>query len=80
MPKIDLPGPCRFHFFSQEPDEPVHVHVKREKRICKFWLNPVSLAKNYGFAPHELGKIDRLIEEHHIKIETAWHEHLNRHD
>jgi hypothetical protein len=76
VPKIDLPGPYRFHFFRNESGEPPHVHVKRETSICKFWLDPVSLAGNNGFAPHELGKIGRLIREHHQKIWNAWHEHL----
>jgi hypothetical protein len=78
MPKIDLPGPYLFYFFSDESDEPPHVHVKREKRTCKFWLHPVSLAANHGFAAHELGKIERLIKDHHLKIETVWHEHFQQ--
>ena len=76
MPKIDIPGPYRFHFFSDERGEPPHVHVKREKAICKFWLNPLTLAENHGFATHELTKIERLIVEHRTKIEAAWHEHF----
>jgi hypothetical protein len=80
MPKIDLPGPYRFHFFSNEPGESLHVHVKRERLICKFWLSPLSLAKNQGFASHELGKIERLIKDHRLKIETAWYEHFQERD
>lgn len=76
MPKIDIPGPYRFHFFSDERNEPPHVHVKREKAICKFWLSPLALAQNQGFAAHELAKIERLIVENGTKIEAAWHEHF----
>ena len=76
MPKIDIPGPYRFHFFSDEGNEPPHVHIKREKAICKFWLDPLSLAENHGFAAHELTKIEKLIVEHRTQIEAAWHEHF----
>jgi hypothetical protein len=79
MPKIDLPGPYRFHFFSNEAGEPPHVHVKRERRICKFWLKPLLIANNHGFAAHELGKIERLICEYFEEIEAAWNEHQPDH-
>lgn len=76
MPRIDLPGPYRVHFFNNEVGEPPHVHVKRDRAICQFWPNPVSLAANLGFSGRELGKIKRLIKEHREQIEALWHEHL----
>jgi len=76
VPKVDLPGPYRFHFFSHEPNERAHVHVKREAAICKFWLRPVFLVQNHGFAAHELNRIERLVEKHRLTIEQAWHEHF----
>jgi hypothetical protein len=80
MPKVDIPGPYRFHFFSDEAAEPPHVHVKRGKAICKFWLAPLALMKNQGFAVHELNKIEHLIIENHTKIDDAWHEHFRHRD
>ena len=76
MPKIEIPGPYRYHFFSHEPNEPPHVHAKRDKAICKFWLNPINLAENHGFADHELAKIKRIIEVHRTDIEKAWYDHF----
>jgi hypothetical protein len=43
-------GPYRFVFFSVDRTEPVHIHVKRDRQIAKFWLRPVLLAKNKGFS------------------------------
>ena len=80
MPKVDIPGPYRFHFFSNEADEPPHVHVKRGKAICKFWLSPLALSNSQGFPNHELNKIERLIREHGTTIEDAWHEHFRPRD
>jgi len=76
MPKVDIPGPYRFHFFSNEGDEPPHIHVKRDNAICKFWLDPLTLGRNRGFPFHEITEIKCLIEEHRQKIEEAWHEHF----
>jgi hypothetical protein len=42
-------GPYRFYFWSHELNEPPHIHVDREKFSAKFWLQPVSLARNLGF-------------------------------
>ena len=51
------------------------LHVERERRTCKFWLEPVSLARNHGFTARELNVIRRIIEVHRIIILEAWHEH-----
>src|SRR5919106_2253552 len=50
MPRIqDIPGPYWFFFYSFDCNEPIHVHVRRERRTCKFWLEPIQLAANDGF-------------------------------
>jgi len=76
MPTVKgIPGPYRFFFYSFDCNEPRHVHVRREKMVCKFWLDPISLGQNYGYSPRELNRIRRLIEAHNNKITEAWHEH-----
>jgi hypothetical protein len=56
-------------------NEPAHVHFKRENKTCKFWLDPLGLARNYGFNARELNVIRRTIETHRASILEAWHEH-----
>jgi hypothetical protein len=47
VPRIpDIPGPYRFFFYSFDCNEPKHVHVRRERNVSKFWLDPVALAYN----------------------------------
>lgn len=78
MPTVKgIPGPYRFYFYSFDCAEPMHVHVKREKMVCKFWLNPIALHHNDGFPASELNRIHRVIESHLEKIIEAWHEHCN---
>ena len=55
--------------------KPPHVHVERENKTCKFWLEPLGLVRNHGFDARELGRIRQLIGLHHAKIMEAWHEH-----
>lgn len=76
MPSIkNISGPYRFFFYSFDCGEPKHVHVQREKLICKFWLEPISLVKNSGFSPQELNIIRRTIQSNLPGILEAWHEH-----
>ena len=65
MPKVLEDGPYRFLFYSRENKEPPHVHVKRDRDEAKFWLDPmVELAANWGFARHELNRVQHLVETH----------------
>ena len=76
MPRIpSIPGPYRFFFFSFDCNEPKHVHVRRERTVCKFWLEPVVLSSNNGFVPKELNQIRRIILDHLDHILEAWNEH-----
>jgi hypothetical protein len=63
VPTVLRRGPYRFYFFSHEPNEPPHVHVDRDQLSAKIWLQPVALARNIGFAAHELNRILRLVED-----------------
>ena len=80
MPTVLEIGPYSFIFFSSDQSEPVHVHVKRDRQIAKFWLNPISLAKNRGFKEHELNRIARLVEDNRQKLLEAWDEHFSTRD
>ncbi len=76
MPTVLRSGPYRVYFFSHEPNEPPHVHVDRDDLSAKFWLQPLALARNFGFSPRELGRISALIEENLDKLLEAWHGHI----
>jgi hypothetical protein len=76
MPRIKgIPGPYRFFFTSFDCNEPTHVHVERENSTCKFWLEPIELARSHGFNARELNVIRRSIGDHRAAILEAWHEH-----
>ena len=43
--------------------------------VCKFWIEPVALAKNHGFSVKELNKIRKIIQLNSDIIKEAWYEH-----
>ena len=74
MPTVLRVGRYRFFFYSNESNEPPHIHVKAESDQAKFWLEPINLASNYGFRGHELNEIERIIQEHKKELMEAWNE------
>jgi len=74
MPTVLRTGPYRFFFVSLDYDEPPHVHVRRENRVAKFWLDPVALQKAGRFSRTELNGIARLVSEHREYLLEEWYE------
>jgi hypothetical protein len=76
MPTVkNIPRPYRFFFYSFDCNEPMHVHVQRERMVCKFWLEPIVLVKNHGFTSKELNTIREIIYNNRNKIMEAWYGH-----
>jgi len=74
MPTVLKVHGHRFFFFSNEGNEPLHVHVETAEKYAKFWLNPVVLARSVGYSAKELRQIRKLVEEHREFLEEKWHE------
>ncbi|MCT7953792.1 DUF4160 domain-containing protein [Laspinema palackyanum] len=77
MPTVLRFEAYRFYFYSHEPNEPPHIHIDRDNLSAKFWLSPISLAKNIGFNAKELRKIESLVESNQQKFLEAWHEYFD---
>jgi uncharacterized protein DUF4160 len=69
-------GPYRFFFYSADQNEPLHVHVERDRATAKFWLEPVHLESSRGFGHAELARIQKLIEENSNSLVRSWHEYF----
>jgi hypothetical protein len=64
-----------FGFYASDADEPPHVHVKKNRKHSKFWLNPnVEMEFNQRFRQHEITRIRKLVEEHRSELLKAWHD------
>ena len=78
MPTVLQVNGYRFFFFSNESDEPVHIHVESAGNYAKFWVEPVALAKSIGYNSKELTKLHKLVEKHKDLFKEKWHEYFNR--
>ena len=79
MPTVLRIGSSRFHFYSDERNEPAHIHVRTAEGECKFWLEPViCLASNRGVRAHDLRRIEQLVFEHHADLKKKFYEYHHR--
>jgi hypothetical protein len=77
MPTVLRDGPYAFLFYSSDRVEPRHIHVKRDRQVAKFWLEPISLAQNNGYAEHEVRAIERLVTKHRATLMNAWDDYFS---
>ena len=78
MPTLMESGPFRFHFYSDEGNEPPHIHVATPDGECKFWLDPVRLAKNKGVAPGTIRQIERIVFEYRHFFKEKFHDYFSQ--
>lgn len=78
MPTVLRSGPYRFFFYAGDRDEPQHIHVERDDRIAKFWLDPIRLHSSGGVSRVEIVRIEELVNVHRIELVEVWNEYFDR--
>ncbi len=77
MPTIWKEGPYRFFFYSGDRDEPAHVHIERDDKVAKFWLEPIRLHSSGGFSRAEILRIQAIVQERAADLLEAWNAYFN---
>ncbi len=76
MPTVLKIGPYRFFFYTGDCDEPQHIHVERDDKIAKFWLDPIRLQNSGGFNRAEIDRIQKIIQEYRVQLMEGWNEYF----
>jgi hypothetical protein len=76
MPTVLREGGYRFFFFKADRYEPPHIHVQREARAAKVWLDPLEFAYVRGFRPHECNEILRITKVHLDEFLQTWYKNF----
>ncbi|MGH8535478.1 MAG: DUF4160 domain-containing protein [Gammaproteobacteria bacterium] len=69
-------GPYRFFFYAGDRNEPQHVHVERDDKIAKFWLEPIRLQSSGGFSRVEIARIEKVVNDHRVELVETWNEYF----
>jgi len=76
VPTIYRERGFRFFFWSNERNEPPHVHVESGDGYAKFWLAPAMVAESVGFDAAEVRDLLAIVTQHRNEMERAWHDYF----
>jgi hypothetical protein len=76
MPTILFVMGWRFFFYSNEKNEPIHIHCQKAEKECKYWLDidNFALEEAYSYNMNNKDKRDvkKIIFEYFEFIEQEW--------
>jgi hypothetical protein len=79
MPTLLTFNGLRFFFYSNESNEPTHIHVSKGNANGKIWLEPtITIAYLYGFSNNEERDIMIVIEEYSTTFKQKWYEFFRK--
>ena len=61
MPTILIINGYRFFFYSNENNEPIHIHIEKADATGKVWLEPIEVEYFIGFSAREQREIMKFI-------------------
>jgi len=77
MPTVLYFEGFRFFFYSNENDEPTHIHVEKAEAEGRIWLEPeVKVAYMYNFSGREQQQIFEFVLANAEKFKTKWNEYF----
>ncbi|HAH08230.1 MAG TPA: hypothetical protein DCM05_17180 [Elusimicrobia bacterium] len=76
MPTVLMVAGWRFFFYSNERNEPVHIHCRKADAEAKYWLDIDSFeaveAHSYNMSPADKRAVRKIIFEHFDYIVAEW--------
>ncbi len=84
MPTILVIMGWRLYFYSNEGNEPIHIHCKKAESECKYWLDvdiyEIREAYGYNMSPQDKRSIRKIIFDHFDYIVAQWDEFMGGKD
>ncbi len=80
MPTILLIKGWRLFFYSNENNEPIHIHCRKANSECKFWIEEdnynLSLAYSFNCNQRDLRDLKKIIYNNFDYIVTEWYNYM----
>ena len=74
MPTLLIWHGYRFRFYALDRDEPPHVHVVKDGKSLKVWLENLEVARNQGYNDKEIARVLAVIAERQDDWIGAWND------
>ena len=82
MPTVLLIHGWRFFFYSNESNEPIHIHAEKGDMECKFWLifeeRKVIEVFLYNMSPASVKEVKSLVNQHFDYFVEAWNNYFKK--
>jgi hypothetical protein len=79
MPTLLRLNGFRFFFYSNENNEPIHVHVNKADANGKIWLEPsISIEYLSGFTKSEEREILEIVDANVDNFKNKWNEYFTQ--
>ena len=79
MPTLLNEKGFKFKIYSNENDEPPHVHIFKGGSTAKYWIEPNALEEySYGFTVIEKRDIKFIIENNLQLLIEKWYENFSK--
>lgn len=79
MPTLLRLNGFRFFFYSNENNEPIHVHINKAEANGKVWLEPsISVEYLIGFTKSEEKEILEIITKNATNFKNKWNEYFSQ--
>jgi hypothetical protein len=79
MPKVLYLKGYEFFFYSNEGNEPMHIHVCKAEAIGKIWLEPdIGISYMYGFSSKEKKEILIIVHDQLKSLKDYWNEYFKK--
>jgi hypothetical protein len=74
MPTIFRKLGFRFFFYSNEGNEPPHVHVEKGDGDGKYWIEPVKKSYMRNFKKREEKQVNQIVHDEQETFKKKWYE------
>ena len=74
MPTLLIWHGYRFRFYALDRYEPPHVHVVKDGKSLKVWLQNLEVARNQGYNDKEIARVLAVIAERQDDWIGAWND------
>ena len=79
MPTILIISGFRFFFYSNENNEPPHIHVSKGNGYAKFWLIPtIEMSEYCNMKEQEIKQVWLITELNYKLFIDKWNEYFNK--
>ena len=76
MPTILRRLGFRFFFYSNEGNEPPHIHVEKAEGNGKYWLEPVSKSYMRDFSKKDEKQAEKIVLKEQNNFKKKWYEYF----